>query len=275
MSEYNANSPMVDTSRAHPARIYDYALGGKDHYPVDEDAALQLEALFPGTLHAARCNRAFLRRAAAHLAGLGIKQYLDIGTGIPNEPNLHDTVWARRPDAKIVYVDNDPTVLSYAEPFVKRAGGRAEYVHADAIDTHTIITRAKRHLDFTKPVSLSVVALWHFISDEYTPLGSNTTFRPAEAMAELIEALPSGSYVTLSHATSDLFSDGGRSLVAVYRDQGIDAQARSHEEVSALFGGLDLVEPGLVEVDHWHPEPGDVPGAGAPVPVYAGLARKP
>lgn len=267
----------VDTTRPHPARIYNYFLGGRDWYEVDRQAALRAEQVYPGIGHAARRNRAFLHRVATFLAASGVRQFIDIGTGIPAPPNLHDIVWEIDPTAKFVYVDRDPTVLAFAAPFVKKSGGKAHFVNADAVQAELIMAEAERHLDLSKPVALTQVAIWHFIADGYRLPGSpdSTVYRPMDVMKRMLEPLASGSYLALSHVTTDLQPAQARALAQVYRDGGTPAQARSHAEILPFFQGLDLLAPGLVDVDQWHPELGDASDHSDPVPVYAGLARKP
>jgi hypothetical protein len=264
----------AESSQASAARIYDWALGGKDNFEIDREAGRRAEELYPGILNAARRNRAFSLRLTRYLISAGITQILDIGTGIPNSPNLHDLLWEAAPEAKIVYVDNDPTVLGYAAPFVKAAGGRAAFVEADAVESAVILQQARQHLDFTRPIALTAVAIWHFVADGYTIAGRERAYRPAEAMRELVDALPSGSLVAISHVTSDLHPDQARRLAGVYRGQGIPAQTRTRAEVEELFAGARLLDPGLVDVDQWHPELGEPSPDGGPVPVYAGVGRK-
>jgi hypothetical protein len=185
-------------------------------------------------------------------------------------------VWAQEPTARFVYVDRDPTVLAHASPFVKKSGGRAAYVNADIVQARKIMSQAAQHLDFGRPIALSIVAVWHFVGDDYQLPGSEVgkVYRPAEVMKELIAPLPAGSYIALSHVTTDFEPAQAQALAEVYREGGTPAQARSRKEILRLFAGLEFIEPGLVGVDQWHPESGDRSTEVKPVPVYAGLARK-
>lgn len=273
LSKFN----QIDPATPHPARIYDYFLGGRDWYPADQAAAERAEQVYPGIGHAARRNRAFLQRAGRYLAEIGVSQYVDIGTGIPTPLNLHDIVWEIDPAARFVYVDHDPTVLTHAAPFVKRSGGRAAFVAADIVQADVITDATVRHLDMTRPVAMSQVAVWHFVADEYQMPGDSTgaVYHPLEVMRKLLAPLPSGSYLALSHVTTDLAPDQAMALAQVYRDAGVPAQARTHDEIMRFFEGWELLSPGLVEVDAWHPDTEGSTDRSAPVPVYAGVARKP
>ncbi|MGW4750413.1 SAM-dependent methyltransferase, partial [Streptomyces sp. NPDC004290] len=182
----------IDTSRAHPARVYDWLLGGKDNYPVDEAVG---ETLPPEARDAARQNRAFMHRAAAYLAAQGVDQFLDIGTGIPTEPNLHQIVQRAVPTARIVYADNDPIVLRHAEALLRSTPeGRTAYIQADAREPEKILAAAGDTLDFAQPIALSLVALLHLVADEDDPY---------RIVAELLRPLAPGSCLALSHATGD------------------------------------------------------------------------
>ncbi|WP_406715327.1 SAM-dependent methyltransferase [Streptomyces althioticus] len=254
--------PRTDTSRAQPARVYDWLLGGKDNYPVDEAVGRKLP---PQAKDAARQNRAFMHRAAAWLADQGVDQFLDIGTGIPTEPNLHQIVQRVVPAARIVYVDNDPIVLRHAEALlVSSPEGATEYVQADVRDPGGILRQARGVLDFSRPVALSLIALLHFLPDDQDPRG---------IVRELVDALPPDSHLVLSHAASDLHSDLARQVTEEYARAGIRLGFRTRDEVARFFDGLDLVDPGLVTAPEWF--------RGAPAPaaedsgIYAGVARVP
>ncbi|MBV2357092.1 SAM-dependent methyltransferase [Streptomyces sp. J2-1] len=250
----------IDTSTAHPARVYDWLLGGKDNYPVDEAVG---EKLPPEARDAARQNREFMRRAVAWLAGQGIDQFLDIGTGIPTSPNLHQVVQEITPAARVVYADNDPIVLRHAEALlVGSPEGSTDYVQADVRDPEQIVERARQTLDFDKPVALSLIALLHFITDDQDPYG---------LVRDLVAKLPSGSYLVLSHAASDIFSDLAAKVTEEYAKGGIRLGLRTREEVARFFDGLELVEPGLVTATDWYrgtPEH-TIEQSG----IYAGVAR--
>ncbi|MFE3164246.1 SAM-dependent methyltransferase [Streptomyces sp. NPDC059224] len=253
-------SGSIDTSRAHPARVYDWLLGGKDNYPVDEAVG---EKLPPEARDAARQNRQFMHRAAAWLATQGIDQFLDIGTGIPTEPNLHQIVQNVVPSAKVVYTDNDPIVLRHAEALlISRPEGATDYIQADVRDPEAIVRHARHILDFDRPVALSLIALMHFISDEQDAHG---------IVRALAGTLPPGSHLILSHAASDLYPDLVEQVVAEYARGGIQLAFRTRPEVERFFDGMDLVSPGLVTATEWFP------AAPAPAPegsgIYAGVAR--
>ncbi|MFG2939671.1 SAM-dependent methyltransferase [Streptomyces sp. NPDC048282] len=254
-------SSPIDTSRAHPARVYDWLLGGKDNYPVDEAVG---EKLPPEARDAARQNRQFMNRAAAWLAAQGVDQFLDIGTGIPTEPNLHQIVQEIVPSAKVVYTDNDPIVLRHAEALlISRPEGATDYIQADVRDPEAIVRHARHVLDFDRPVALSLIALMHFITDEQDAHG---------IVRALMDTLPSGSYLILSHAASDVYPELAAQVVAEYAKGGIRLAFRSRPEVERFFDGLDLVSPGLVTSTRWlgsGPAPEPEPDAG----IYAGVAR--
>jgi hypothetical protein len=251
----------IDTSKAHPARVYDWLLGGKDNYPVDEAVGEKL----PSEAHAAaRQNREFMHRAAAWLAEQKIDQFLDIGTGIPTEPNLHQIVQRITPTAKVVYTDNDPIVLAHAEALlVSSPEGMTDYIEADVRKPEEIIEHAQGVLDFERPIAMSLIALMHFIADDQDPYG---------IVRNLLDALPSGSYLVLSHAASDRFEEQVRQVTAEYAKGGIRLGFRTHAEVVRFFDGLDLVEPGVVTAPEWFKSTSPAPeGSG----IYAGVARLP
>ncbi|MFH8514561.1 SAM-dependent methyltransferase [Streptomyces gelaticus] len=258
----------IDTTKPHPARMYDWFLGGKDNYPVDEEMARQLLAVDARGRDMARVNRAFMHRATRWLAENGIRQFLDIGTGIPTEPNLHQIAQRTAPDARIVYCDNDPIVLAHAAALLRSTPqGATEYVQADARKPEAILEAAGRVLDFGRPIALSMLALLHFLDDEDGA---------AELVGRLVERLPSGSYLVLSHTTGDFDPEGAAQASAMYRARGMTLRLRSHAEITTFFDGLELVEPGVSLSADWHPELGEVievPGD-EPIPGYAGVARK-
>ncbi|MFF9331764.1 SAM-dependent methyltransferase [Streptomyces albogriseolus] len=254
--------PRTDTSRAQPARVYDWLLGGKDNYPVDEVVG---RALPPQAKDAARQNRAFMHRAAAWLADQGIDQFLDIGTGIPTEPNLHQIVQRVVPAARVVYVDNDPIVLRHAEALlVSSPEGTTDYVQADVREPGEILRHARDVLDFSRPVALSLIALLHFLPDDQDPQG---------IVRQLVDALPPGSHLVLSHAASDLHADLARQVTEEYARAGIRLGFRTHAEVSRFFDGLDLVAPGLVTAPEWFRTEPAPPAEDSG--IYAGVARVP
>ncbi|MEV6028583.1 SAM-dependent methyltransferase [Streptomyces sp. NPDC052036] len=252
----------IDTSRPHPARVYDWLLGGKDNYPVDEEVAAKLPP--EARLNAMR-NRAFMHRAAAWLAGNGIDQFLDIGTGIPTQPNLHQIVQGIVPSARIAYADNDPIVLRHAEALlVSSPEGSTDYIEADVRNPGTILDHAHTFLDFSRPVALSMIALMHFITDNENPYGLTRT---------LLDALPSGSYFMFSHGTTDEHPHLVKSVTTTYRKGEIPLRMRTRAEIEPFFEGLELVAPGLVTATKWYKD--------SPAPAqelsgfYVGVARVP
>ncbi|WP_228973779.1 SAM-dependent methyltransferase [Streptomyces sp. DH12] len=264
-----ADGVRIDTSKPHPARMYDWFLGGKDNYPVDEEMARRLLTIDARGRDMARVNRAFMHRATRWLGAAGVRQYLDIGTGIPTEPNLHQIAQQVAPESRIVYCDNDPIVLAHAAALLRSTPeGATAYIQADARDPRTILEQAGEVLDFTRPVALSMLALLHFVDDEDGAY---------ELLARLVERLAPGSYVVLSHVTSEFDPEGAAKARAVYRERGLTLRPRSREEFGRFFDGLELVEPGVSLTAEWHPELGEpVPVAGdEPIPGYAAVARKP
>ncbi|MEV7393528.1 MULTISPECIES: SAM-dependent methyltransferase [unclassified Streptomyces] len=252
----------IDTSRPHPARVYDWLLGGKDNYPVDEEVAAKLPP--EARLNAMR-NRAFMHRAAAWLAGHGIDQFLDIGTGIPTQPNLHQIVQGTVPSARIAYADNDPIVLRHAEALlVSSPEGGTDYIEADVREPGAILDHARSFLDFDRPVALSMIALMHFITDDENPYGLTRT---------LLDALPSGSYLMFSHGTADEHPHLAKSVTTTYRKGEIPLRMRTRAEIEPFFEGLELVAPGLVTATGWYkdsPAPAQEPSG-----FYVGVARVP
>ncbi|WP_327367921.1 SAM-dependent methyltransferase [Streptomyces sp. NBC_01217] len=235
--------PRIDTSKPHPARVYDWLLGGKDNYPVDQQVGETLPEEARG--NAAR-NRAFMHRASAWLAGKGVDQFLDIGTGIPTAPNLHQVVQAVAPAARVVYADNDPIVLRHAEALlISSPEGVTDYIHADVRQPQLILERARELLDFSRPIALSLIALMHFLPDDQDPYGITRT---------LVDALPAGSFLVLSHGTADQHPELRQETETAYKKGAIPLRMRTRSEVEPFFEGLDLVEPGLVYATQWYQE---------------------
>ncbi|MEU4659184.1 SAM-dependent methyltransferase [Streptomyces sp. NPDC023723] len=262
-------APRIDTGRPHPARMYDWFLGGKDNYPVDEAMGRQLMALEPNIPLITRINRAFMRRATHWAAAQGIRQFLDIGAGIPTEPNLHQVAQRVAPEARVVYCDHDPIVLAHAEALLRgSAEGAIDYVQADARDPEVILQRAGEVLDFGRPVALSMIALLHFLSDAD---GARTV------VERLTDALAPGSCLTLSHITTDFHSARiAREADSRYKAGGLTLAPRDRAAFTRFFTGLELVAPGVVLAEQWHPELGEpVAGqeAGFVSAMYAGVAR--
>ncbi|MGD1219044.1 SAM-dependent methyltransferase [Streptomyces krungchingensis] len=259
----------IDTSRPHPARVYDWYLGGKDNYPVDEELGRHIMSLDPGAERAARSNRWFMQRATRHVVGAaGIRQFLDVGTGIPTEPNLHQIAQRTAADARVVYVDNDPIVLAHAGALLRGTPqGVTEYVQADLREPEKILAEAGRVLDFDRPIALSLIALMHFIADESGAY---------ELVETLVDALAPGSCLALSAMTADFEPENVRRGIEMYAKGGVTLVGRSHAQVGRFFKGLDLAEPGIVSVKDWHPELAeDETSIGdAPVSLYGGVGFK-
>jgi S-adenosyl methyltransferase len=238
--------PSFDVSVAHQARIYDYWLGGKDNYASDREAAEQAMQAYPAVATGARANRQFLARAVRYLASQGIRQFLDLGTGIPSANNTHEVAQSVAPDSRVVYVDYDPVVLAHARALLASSqAGQVAYLDADLRDTGPILERAAQTLDFSQPVAIMLMAILHAIDDQ----------DPAGIVARLAAAVPSGSYVTLSHPASDI--DPEKIAAATSRLNNLSHQQftlRTNAEVTGLFGGLEILEPGVVRVEDWRPD---------------------
>ncbi|MET7699299.1 SAM-dependent methyltransferase [Streptomyces sp. NPDC005485] len=264
MTEREA-APAIDTSRPHPARVYDWWLGGKDNYPIDEELARRILAVDGSVLRGARANRRFMHRAVRTVAEAGIRQFLDIGTGIPTEPNLHQVAQDVAPECKVVYADNDPIVLRHAQALLQgSAEGRTDYVHADVRDPDTILRLAAESLDFAEPVALSLVALTHYLDDGVHDL-----------LRTYVDVLAPGSYLILSQVTADLSPEAIEKAAENFRRSGTPFHPRSVTEFTRFFDGLELLGPGVIPVFGWRPEPVDVAAQlEGIVPVYAGVARK-
>jgi trans-aconitate methyltransferase len=256
------------TDVPHTARVYDFILGGKDNFPADRAAAEQALAGWPSLSMSMRQSRAFMIRAARYLAAdAKVDQFLDIGTGIPTSPNLHEVVHQVRPEARVVYVDNDPIVLAHARALLVSEGpGRTAYLDADMRQPHTILKAPELRdtLDLSRPVALSIVAVVQFVPDDVA----------FDVVAQLMEALPSGSYLALSTVTADSDPDVLR-VVDTYNDRGMFAVARTKDQVERFFDGLQLVEPGVTLVHRWRPDPDTTPVDDNQVAMYGAIARKP
>lgn len=206
-----------------------------------------------------------MHRALRMLAEKGIRQFLDVGTGIPTEPNLHQVVQAVTPDARVVYTDNDPIVLRHAEALLRTTPkGRTSYIQADIREPQRIIDSARQVLSFEEPVALSMVALLHFVSDEY---------KPYELIRQLLDPFPVGSHLVLSHVTGDFDPEVWEGIVDIYRRSGTPAQVRSREEFAAFFAGLKLIEPGVELATSWRPAP-DQQERAEHVPLYVAVGQK-
>jgi S-adenosyl methyltransferase len=248
-----AKPPAFDTSVANQARIYDYLLGGTDNYAADREAVDAVLKIAPEMGFTARANRAFLGRAVRYLAAeAGIRQFLDIGTGIPTAGNTHHVAQAAAPESRVVYVDYDPIVLAHARALLTGGeAGATEYIDADLRDTDAILSRAGLLLDFTQPVAVTMLFILHAIPDSDDPHA---------IVATVLDALPPGSYLALSHLGSDLFDEeaqqGFQSIVGRTSQQ--QYTGRSREQMLRFFEGMELVAPGLVRIEEWRPDPGSV-----------------
>jgi hypothetical protein len=258
----------LNTNVAHPARVYDYWLGGKDNFPADAAAAEQAMEALPQIVDGARANRAFLRRAVRYLASeAGIRQFLDIGTGIPTSPNVHEIAQGVAPESRIVYVDNDPIVLVHARALLTSTPeGVTDYVDADLHDPDRILEAARRTLDFQQRIALMLLTILQLLPDDH---------HPYEIVRRLVDALPSGSYLVLSQPASDVFLEGAAGAAArLSHGMPMSVTLRSHEQIDRFFHGLELVDPGLVQVHRWRPDPSDS-DLDRKVAVRGGVARKP
>ncbi len=251
--------------------MYDYYLGGKTNYAVDREAAEAVIQQFPPIVTAARINRAYMHRAVHFLAAeCGIRQFLDIGTGIPTAPNLHEVAQAVDARCKVAYVDTDPIVLAYADSLLTSAPeGETSYLEASVTDPESVIEAVKEDgcISFDEPVALTLHALLHFVPDEQDAYG---------AVDRLLDELAPGSCLSLSHCTGDFAPESWQAIVDLYTQRGTPAQVRSHAEVLRFFDRLDLVDPGLVVAHRWRPVPASGPSlvTDADASLYAGVATK-
>jgi hypothetical protein len=262
------DAPIFDTSIAHQARLYDYLLGGKDNFAADRAFAQAIIDASPRIVATARANRALLGRTVRFLAeGADVAQFLDIGTGIPSAGSTHQVAQEVRPDAKIVYVDNDPVVLAHARALLTgHAPGTTNYIDADLRDPETILNQARKTLDFNRPVGVLLLAILHAMSATDDPHGIVTA---------IMNALPPGSYLAITHVGLDLFSPEEKAKVeSLTRNMSHDQYTyRDKAEITRFFDGLELVEPGIVPVGEWRPDQqAQVYGS---TYWYAGVARKP
>lgn len=263
--------PEIDTSVAHVARVYDYLLGGKANFAVDRRAAERAYAAWPGGLDGvradARAHRALLGRVVRYLAGeAGIRQFLDIGTGIPKENNTHEVAQRVAPDSRIVYVDYDPIVLAHAHKLLRSTPeGACAYIYGDLRDPETIVRKAADTLDFGRPTAIVLFGILHFFADAQHPYA---------IVARLVDALAPGSYLAISHLARDVEGDALTETFGRLNPQMSESVVlRTHDEVARFFDGLDLVDPGVVQLPRWRPDPGDtVPSR--PLPMWCAVGRK-
>ncbi|MFI9625779.1 SAM-dependent methyltransferase [Streptomyces sp. NPDC052042] len=249
------SNPLSDRIRsdiAHNARVWNHWLGGKDHYPVDREVGDQVTGMYPSIGEVARADRAFLGRAVRYLAGeAGIRQFLDIGTGLPTADNTHEVAQRVAPDARVVYVDNDPIVLAHARALLTSSSeGATEYVDADAHDPEQILRALEPTLDPTKPVAVMMLGILNFVID---------TDEARRIVRTLMDALPSGSHLALTHPTTELGGEGNEAAMRFWNENATPPiTARSRAEFASFLTGLDPVEPGIVSCARWRSEPGTV-----------------
>jgi hypothetical protein len=265
--ETNGPAASLDTTVAHIARVYDYWLGGKDNFAVDREAAEQVIAAYPGILRDVRAQRAFLANAVRYLAETaGIRQFLDIGTGIPTANNTHEVAQEAEPTCRVVYVDNDPMVLTHARALLVGTTAPTAYVDADLRDTGAVLTEAAELLDFSKPVAVMLISVLHLIPDEDDPHA---------IVARLMDAVLSGSWLALSHPARDVHAPQVGEAAARFNQLArAPATLRTEAEISRFFDGLELVEPGLVQVHRWRRPGLAASGQKLQAAGYCGLARK-
>jgi hypothetical protein len=262
--------PGVDATVSHAARVYDYLLGGTANFEIDRELARRQAEAYGGLANAqatVRANRSFLGRAVRYLVGAGLRQFLDLGTGLPSVDHVHQVAQREAPDCRIVYVDNDPLVLTHAQTLLQSTPeGATTYVNGDVTDVQNILLRAATVLDLDEPFAVVLSAILHLVPDAADPYG---------IVAELVEAMPSGSHLLISHMASDIdihrMSDLAEETERLQPQMGYSFALRTRDEVARFAEGLDLVPPGIVRVDEWRPGP----APDRPTPVYGLVARKP
>lgn len=256
----------IDSSQPHVARMYDYYLGGKDNFAVDREAVVAVEAAMPEVKLLARENRAFLRRAVRHLVGEGIRQFVDIGAGLPTAGNTHEVAREAHPGCRVAYVDNDPIVLAHGRALLA-TDNFTTVVTADLRNPASIFGNDEINslIDFAQPVGVLLIAMTHFLHDG----------EREQIMAQLRDRLAPGSYLAATHVTVDNHTrEAVEGVEAVYRRTPSPIYFRTHDQIAELFAGYDLTDPGLVTIDAWRPDPAD------PTPdptgwLYGAVARKP
>jgi len=255
-----------DADAAHPARVYNYWLGGKDNFAADREAGEQAVRAYPDLVTAVRANRAFLGRTVRYLAReAGIRQFLDIGTGIPTADNTHEVAQSVAPESRIVYVDNDPMVLTHARALLRSsAEGATAYIGADLRDVATILDKAARTLDLGQPVGVVLAAVLQYIPDEDDPYG---------IVSRLLAAVPPGSHLVISHPASDINTEQVAESMRRYNERAPEqATPRTRGGVEGFFAGMELIPPGLVPIPEWRPEAQGA--AGASIAMWGGVGRK-
>jgi hypothetical protein len=267
-SDIAQEPPPYDTTVAHPARVYNYWLGGKDNFEADRVVGEQTKAAYPEIVSGVRAQRAFLASAVRYLvAQRGVRQFLDVGTGLPAAENTHEVAQSLAPDSRVVYVDNDPMVLAHARALLTSSPeGACAYLDADIRDTGNVLRAASGLLDFGQPIAVMLIGLLHLIPDADDPAG---------IVARLVDELPADSWLAIAHPASDVARDKVATMTDRYNQRVTTAATlRTHAEISAFFAGTELLPPGVVQYHQWHPgEPArDAEGE---VAAYCGLGRKP
>jgi hypothetical protein len=259
--------PGLDTTSAHLARVYDYWLGGQDNFAADRAAAQQYMRDFPGIVRGVRAQRAFLGKAVRYLAGpAGIRQFLDIGTGIPAADNTHEVAQAAAPECRVVYVDNDPLVLVHARALLTSAPGAVtRYLDADLRDTGRLLEQAAQTLDFTRPVAVLLLGILQLIADEDGPYA---------IVRQLMDAVPAGSWLAIACPVRGVMADQMSTAVRHLNERAATPTTlRTPSQVSQFFDGLELLPPGVVQLHRW--EPGTLAAdSGEEIPAYCGIACK-
>jgi S-adenosyl methyltransferase len=258
--------PRLDTSAAHSARVWNYLLGGKDNFAADREVGDTILQMFPGIAHIARLQREFLGRAVRYLAGeAGIRQFLDIGTGLPTADNTHQIAQQVAPESRIVYVDNDPLVLVHARALLTSApGGMTSYIEADVRDTEEILGEAARTLDFSQPIALMMLGIMGQLPD---------SAGPRSIVSTLLDALPPGSYLALSDGT-DTNPELNQAIAAYNQNSASSYHLRSPAEIARFFDGLALIPPGVVTTSRWRPDLADASAERREVDAICGVGRK-
>jgi S-adenosyl methyltransferase len=257
--------PDYSTDIPHIARIYDYWLGGKDNFAADRKAAEAAMAATPTIVPGVRANRRFLGRAVRYMTGAGVRQFLDIGTGIPTASNTHEVAQSVAPDSRVVYVDNDPIVLTHARALLTSATGTTAYIEADARDTAKILDEAARTLDFGQPVGVMLIAILHCIQDSDDPAG---------IVHSLMNAVPSGSFAALTHPARDQLEVAIKAEALLSESMRQKVTFRTRDQVAGFMTGLELVEPGVVPIQEWRPD-SVLDFNSAPTAMWGCVAGKP
>ncbi|MDF5757191.1 SAM-dependent methyltransferase [Spongiactinospora sp. TRM90649] len=267
MAEQHAPPPKLDPNIPHTARVWNYWLGGKDNYAADRAVGDQIRQVIPDIVDSARADRLFLGRAVRYLAGeAGIRQFLDLGTGLPTADNTHEVAQAIAPESRIVYVDNDPLVLTHARALlVGSPEGRTDYIHADVREPEAVIEAAKATLDFSRPVAIMMLGILNFVTDD----------DQADAVVRrFLDAVPSGSHLAIAHPTAEVNGDAAREAVRIGNEAGVAQMClRDRERLTRFFDGLELLPPGVVSCSLWRPSESPF---GVPDEVYqfCGVGRK-